>query len=133
YSTQQAREALPTNVPLQHAVYNIGRAALVVDALRSGDLTLLGRVMADRLHQPYRLGLIPGAQAALEAARQAGAAAALSGAGPSVVAFAHNNAEAVAEKMSAAFNLQGINTRRMILSVTHLGAQTFPEQGEFSL
>ncbi|MDD5370038.1 MAG: homoserine kinase, partial [Anaerolineaceae bacterium] len=62
-STRAARQALPGQVALRDAVFNIGRAALVVEALRAGDLELLGNVMHDRLHQPYRLRLIPGAGA----------------------------------------------------------------------
>ena len=92
-STRQSRESLPDVVPLADAVYNIGRAALVVEALRSGDLDLLGRVMDDRLHQERRLRTIPGAAAALGAGREAGAGAvALSGSGPSLIAFAPSRA-----------------------------------------
>jgi len=48
---------------------------LVIKALETGELTLLGEVMEDSLHQPYRLPLIPGALTAIQAARQAGASA----------------------------------------------------------
>ena len=41
--------------------------------------------MDDRLHEPYRLKLIPGAAEALVEAREKGLAAALSGAGPSII------------------------------------------------
>ena len=88
FPTHAARAALPKQVPIGDAVFNMGRALLVVEALRTGDLDLLGKAMEDRLHQPYRLPLIPRAAEAMAAARQAGAAAtAISGAGPSVIAF----------------------------------------------
>jgi homoserine kinase len=87
-STKEARAVLPRKVSMKNATYNISRTVLVTEAFRTGDLRLLGEAMTDKLHQPHRLRLIPGAQSAMEAAREAGAAAAaLSGAGPSVIAF----------------------------------------------
>ncbi len=125
-STHSARAALPGAVALSDAVSNLGRTALVVEALRTGDLELLGHAMQDRLHQPYRLELIPGADAALAAARQAGAAAAaLSGAGPGVVAFGKDRLGAVRQAMQDAFRTAGLSTRAFILTVTSLGAQVF--------
>ena len=86
--TKQARAALPKKISMKNAIHNISRTALVVEALRVGDLELLSKVMTDKLHQPYRLKLIPGAVSAMNAAKEAGASAvALSGAGPSVIAF----------------------------------------------
>ena len=88
-TTRAARAKVPRQVSLEDAVFNIGRTALVVDALRTGDLELLRRTMDDRLHQHVRMASIPGAAAALRAGREAGAAAvALSGSGPSLIAFA---------------------------------------------
>jgi homoserine kinase len=121
--TSAARAALPKMVPLADAVYNLGRTALVVEALRSGDLALLGKAMRDRLHQPYRLNLIPGAEQALQAACQSGAAAAaISGAGPSLIAFPVSEGEPVAASMVAAFEQAGQKTRSMVLFIISQGA-----------
>src|SRR3989304_5148759 len=88
FPTKQARAILPKQVERKDAIFNISRAVLVTEALRTGDLELLGIAMKDSLHQPYRLPLIPGAIAALEAGKKAGASAvALSGAGPALIAF----------------------------------------------
>jgi homoserine kinase len=98
--TRQARAALPKQITLRDAIHNISRAVMVTEALRAGDLDLLGRSMTDALHQPYRLPLIPGAQAALDAAKESGAAAvALSGAGPSLIAFSSNSGSQIGEAM----------------------------------
>lgn len=121
-STRSARLALPALLEHGDAVFNLGRTALVVEALRRGDLELLGRVMDDRLHQPYRLPLIPGAQDALRAAREAGAAVALSGAGPSLIAFPYQDPEPVAHAMKTAFQKQGIPLRVFYLHTTSMGA-----------
>lgn len=122
-STRESRAALPVQVAIRDAVFNIGRVALVVEALRSGDLDLLGQVMDDRLHQPYRLKLIPGAESALQAAKKAGArAAALSGAGPGIVAFCQDDAAAIADVMVETFKEAGVSARAWALHVTSQGA-----------
>jgi homoserine kinase len=88
FPTRVARAALPKQVPHTDAVYNASRVVLVTEALGSGDADLLRFAMQDRLHEPYRLPLIPGAQAAILAAKAVGAiTVVLSGAGPSLLAF----------------------------------------------
>lgn len=127
-STRAARAALPSQVPINDAVFNLSHTVFVLDALRRGDLDLLGQVMADRLHQNQRFALIPGAAAAAQAALQAGAAATgLSGAGPGMIAFAHENHTGIAAAMQHAFQNAGLSSRWMILNSSLLGAQV---QGE---
>ncbi len=124
FPTIQARAILPRQVDRKDAIYNISRAVLVTEALRTGDLDLLGKAMADALHQPYRLPLIPGAQAAMQAARQAGAAAvALSGAGPSLIAFSSKEQEAIGAAMKRAFESAGLAARIFELETSYEGAE----------
>ncbi len=121
--TKQARAALPKKVSMKNAIHNISRTALVVEALRNGDLDLLGKVMTDKLHQPYRLRLIPGAAQAMSAAKDAGASAvALSGAGPSVIAFSTGEA-GVGESMKRAYEAAGVDARIFRLGVAGRGAE----------
>ena len=121
--TKQARMALPKKVSMKNAIHNISRTALVVEALRNGDLDLLSKVMTDTLHQPYRLKLIPGAQSAMDAAREAGASAvALSGAGPSVIAFSAGES-GVGEAMKRAFEAAGFEARIFCLGVSSRGVE----------
>ena len=121
--TSVSRAALPKMVPMADAVYNLGRTALVLEALRSGDLILLGKAMRDRLHQPYRLNLIQGAEQALQAACLSGAAAAaISGAGPSLIAFPVSEGEPVAASMVAALERFGHKTCSMVLNTMSQGA-----------
>lgn len=123
-STRAARQALPAQVALKDAVFNIGRSIQVVESLRTGDISVLATAMDDKLHQPYRLPLIPGAAEALEAARKAGAAAALSGAGPSVIAFIEERrVKAITEVLRAPFADKGIKTRQYLLKSSEKGAQ----------
>ncbi len=123
FPTHSARAALPKQVPFEDAVFNMGRALLVVEALRTGDLDLLGEAMKDRLHQPYRVPLIPRAAEAMAAARKAGAVAiAISGAGPSVIAFTAGDPTPVGAAMANEFQMADIPTRTYNLSSTNCGA-----------
>lgn len=119
--TVQARRALPVEVSMRDAVFNIGHSLLAVEALRVGNRELLLRALEDRLHQPYRLKLIPGAEAAMQAARTLGAPAVLSGAGPSIVAFPDDNPEAVQSAMQEAFRDAGLTSRAWNLRTTSAG------------
>lgn len=114
--TKTARAVLPKSISRADAIFNIGRATLVVDALRTGDLDLLQKVMDDRIHQPYRLRHISGGMAAYKCAKAFGAAA-LSGAGPSIILFTQpNQAERAKREIQAVFEERGINTKGIITS-----------------
>jgi homoserine kinase len=124
FPTKQARAILPRQVERSDAIYNISRAVLVTEALRTGNLELLGIAMKDSLHQPYRLPLIPGAIAALEAGKKAGAAAvALSGAGPGLIAFSSQQDTGIGPSMKRAFESAGISARICALETSYEGAE----------
>lgn len=103
--TRRARGALPRTVPHADAVHNLGALTALTQGLATGDATLLRMGFSDRLHVRYRVALIPGADAALDAARRAGAwGATVSGAGSGLIAVtAPERASDVAESMAAAF------------------------------
>jgi homoserine kinase len=125
FSTRRARAGLPTEVSMKDAVFNLGRTPLVVEALRTGDYELLSQVMEDRLHQAARLKLIPGARAAWQAALHAGAAAvAISGSGPSLIAFVTlaTDATRVAREMAEAFAGEGVPAIPLGLRASAAGA-----------
>jgi len=124
YSTGEARACLPDSVPLADAVANLGRVPLVIEALRQGDLDLLGRVMVDSLHERARLGLTPGATRAQHVAREAGAAAvAVSGSGPSLIAFVADDdgARVVGEALAEVFASAGVSAQVRRLATTTRG------------
>jgi len=124
FPTKQARAILPRQVERSDAIYNISRAVLVTEALRTGNLELLGIAMKDSLHQPYRLPLIPGAIPALEAGKKAGAAAvALSGAGPGLIAFSSKMQVGIGAAMKRAFESAGMPARIFELETSYEGAE----------
>ena len=57
--TQAARAALPAEVPMADAVFNVAHASLLVLGLARGDWDLVARGLADRLHQPRRAHAVP--------------------------------------------------------------------------
>lgn len=124
--TSKARAALPEKVTHKDAVYNVSRAALLVGSLMSGDYHFLGTALEDRLHQPYRLPLIPGAKEALEAARQAGAYnGIISGAGSTLLAYVpeDGDAEKVGEAMRQPFAKRHMETTLHFLEIDPEGAR----------
>jgi homoserine kinase len=124
-STAKARSVLPKTVSKADAVFNVSRAALFLSALAAGRRELLGAAMEDRLHQPYRSKLVPGLTEAIAGARKAGAhGAALSGAGPCVLALAPAAKAAAAGKaMENSFKKKGISSRALVLDVDFGGAK----------
>ena len=85
--TEAARGMLPPAVPFADAVFNVARSTLLVHALRDEPWLLL-EATGDRLHQDYRRSSYPRSLALVERLRARGIPAAISGAGPSVIAFA---------------------------------------------
>ncbi|MGH3771504.1 MAG: homoserine kinase [Pseudonocardiaceae bacterium] len=85
-ATQLARGLLPAEVPHADAAFTAGRAALLVHALTAAPGLLLAAT-EDRLHQPYRRSAYPATGRLVDALRAAGVPAAVSGAGPAVLAL----------------------------------------------
>lgn len=84
--TSAARGALPEQVPLQDAVFNVAHGALLTLGLARGDWDLVARGLKDRLHQDQRAHLFPRSHELIAHARELGAlGATISGAGPTVL------------------------------------------------
>ncbi len=86
-ATKKARALLPEIVPHADAAFNAARAALLVPALTSRPDLLL-EATDDRIHQQYRRPAYPRTGDLVARLRAAGVAAAVSGAGPTVLALA---------------------------------------------
>ena len=87
-NTHESRARLPDRIARTDAVYNIGRAAMLVSAFHKGKFELLRQATQDRLHQPQRGQAFPPLLRLIKAALNGGAHGAfLSGAGPSVLAL----------------------------------------------
>lgn len=100
--TRAARAALPQEVPMEEAVFNVAHAALLTLGLARGDWDVLGRGLQDRLHQERRAHLFPRSFELAGRARELGAlGATISGAGPTVLVWCfYEQTGAVAEALA---------------------------------
>lgn len=124
--TVKARKILPKTVPFKNAVFNVSRSMMTLASLMRNRFDMLNFAMQDRLHQPYRQKLIPGMRQVMESARACDAyGVALSGAGPSILAFSSiSKAEKIGRSMRSAWKQFGINSRSLILDFDKYGASS---------
>ncbi len=121
--TGKARAVLPEKVSLSDSVFNLQRCCYLMASFFKNDLTNLDKAMDDMIYQPSRSHLIPGFVEVVAAARQAGAVgAALSGAGPSVMAFCQEDMDKVGKAMVDGFAVKGIESRIYYLKPDQQGA-----------
>jgi len=124
--TKQARAALPAEVPMADAVFNVSHAALLMLGLARADWDLVAAGLDDRLHQPRREHLYPRSMELVRAAPGLGAlGATISGAGPTVLLWCHYEqtgavveavraaAEGWADVLHAPFESQGADVRAL--------------------
>lgn len=122
--TKVSRGVLPSRIPRADAIYNAGRTALWVAALYEKRLDWLNQATRDRLHQPYRAKLVRGMDELFDAARNAGAkGVALSGAGPSIIAFTQGNTNKVAREMERTAKRIGVEGTIRVVAPSPHGAQ----------
>jgi homoserine kinase len=100
--TAQARAALPAEVPLPDAVFNVAHTAKLTLGLATANWDLIAAGLRDRLHQPYRGQLYPRSAELLDRAVSMGAlGATISGAGPTVLVWSHyEQTGSVVERLS---------------------------------
>jgi homoserine kinase len=124
--TQQARGALPDQVPLGDAVFNVAHVATLMLGLCAADMELIAAGLADRLHQPARAHLYPRSAELVAAAPAFGAlGATISGAGPAVLVWCESDrtgavlqrlsreADGWATVIAAPFELAGADVRAL--------------------
>ncbi|MDZ4278480.1 MAG: homoserine kinase, partial [Dehalococcoidia bacterium] len=121
--TQESRTKIPPRVGREDAVFNVGRAALLVAALAQGRWELLDAATQDRLHQPARARLFTALYDVFDAAKEAGAHAAyLSGGGSTVAALATAHESRIARLMQQAAIARGYSGRTLITEPSAAGA-----------
>ncbi len=102
--TQKSRAVLPEKIALQDTIYNLQRACFLLASLHNADFRHLNLAMDDMIYQPLRKQFIPGFDEVFSAAYANGAlGVAMSGAGPSVIAFANRDLDAIGSAMREAF------------------------------
>lgn len=105
--TAETRVLLPAQVSHEEASFNVSRAALLVVALTERPDMLMAAT-EDVLHQPQRAAAMPASAEYLRLLRRHDVAAALSGAGPSLIALSTDSelpAEALEYGMANGFTI----------------------------
>lgn len=100
-STNIARSVLPKEVPMQDAVFNTQRFGMFVYAIYNKDSKLMKLALDDRLHQPYRMNLIPGLDEIMKSLKYEDdvLGCVISGAGSTILLITENNASEKAKNI----------------------------------
>lgn len=91
--TQIARSILPENIPIQDAIFNVRKCAMLIDAVYTHNSELLKKALEDKIHQSYRSGLIKGFNELKELTKNKDdiLGCVVSGAGPAILIISENN------------------------------------------
>ncbi|KAJ5095126.1 hypothetical protein N7532_007417 [Penicillium argentinense] len=130
--TADARNVLPQTYTRADVVFNLQRAALLPAALGTSppDPEMIFLAMQDKVHQPYRKGLIPGLPDILQSmtpATQPGLLGiCLSGAGPTILALATDRFTEIADRIIARFAADNISCQWKLLEPAQAGTTVSP-------
>jgi len=126
--TEEARAILPRQIVREDAVYNLGRVALLTNALITGQADSLKVATQDRLHQPQRQALFPAMSDIFVAALSAGADGVfLSGSGSTILALARGELDIIGKAMLAEGKQAGIKGKVHVTELSEMGAQILEE------
>lgn len=91
--TEISRSVLPKDVPMSDAIYNVQRMGMFVQAVNTHDTELMKLALKDKLHQPYRMKLVPGLEKIMENLKHEEnvLGCVLSGAGPAILIVSLKN------------------------------------------
>lgn len=125
-STDIARSVLPKEVPMKDAIFNAKRLAMFVQAVHTKDSELMKLALQDRLHQPYRMKLVPGLEKIIDNLRHFDnvLGCVLSGAGSSILVISErNDLDKIRTIVRDTWADQNIKCDIKTLSVENNGAQ----------
>jgi homoserine kinase len=126
-ATAQARSVLPATYSRADVVFNLQRIALLPLALGTSppNAEQIYLAMQDKVHQPYRKGLIPGLPEILQSVTPKShpglCGICLSGAGPTILALATENFDKIAEVILDIFAKQNIKCQWKLLEPAEEG------------
>lgn len=124
-ATDISRSVLPKEVPMQDAVYNAQRMGMFVHAIHTKDSALMKLALKDRLHQPYRMKLVPGLEKIAEKLKHEEnvLGCVLSGAGPSILIISEkNNLDKIKATVKEVWNDLNLKADIITLPVENQGA-----------
>jgi homoserine kinase len=126
--TVEARAVLPERYSREDAIFNVQRAALLIAALATGSVHAFPAALEDRLHQPYRLKLVPGLEEILQLRAPGLLGCVLSGAGPSILVFFERGSETVCGLVRQIFQLHGHDSEVFWTEIAEHGYECHAEK-----
>jgi homoserine kinase len=120
-ATKGMRGVLPNCYSREDAIFNLQRATLLVAALATGAKDVFPDALFDRLHQPYRMGSVPGMKEILDLRAPGLLGCAMSGAGPSMLVLFETGHEDVVELVRAEFEKAGKRAEAMFPKIDREG------------
>ncbi len=128
-ATDISRSVLPEEVPMKDAVYNAQRMAMFVEAIHTKDTELMKLALKDKLHQPYRMKLVPGLEKIIQNLKHEEnvLGCVLSGAGPSILIISlKNDLERIRTMVKDTWHDLNLKAEILTLPVEKNGAQILP-------
>lgn len=125
-STDIARSVLPKEVPMKDAIFNAQRLGMFVQAVNTKDTELMKLALKDRLHQPYRMKLVPGLDKIMDNLRHIDSVlgCVLSGAGSSILVISEkNDLDKIRGIVKDTWTDQNIKSDIKTLNIEQTGAQ----------
>ncbi len=125
-ATDISRSVLPQEVPMEDATFNLRRTAMFVEALHTKDADLMKLALQDKLHQQYRMKLVPGLQDIIENLKHEEnvIGTVLSGAGPAILMISQrNDLDRLKSIISETWANYNVKTQIYTLNVENEGAK----------
>lgn len=130
--TSKARAAMPESYSREDVVHNLGHLGYLVAALANGSVAALKDAFNDRVHEPYRMSLMPGMEEAKEIALRHGALAALvSGAGSTLLIL--SDAQRDYSESQKALEKLGVDSELIEVAPITTGVQVYKDGMELEL
>lgn len=128
--TDISRSVIPETISIKDAIFNAKRTAMFVEAIKSKDENLMKYALQDKLHQPYRMKLVPGFDTISNSLKHEDdvLGCVLSGAGPSIIVISlKNNLDKIHSIIKETWNNLNIKSVIKTLSVENNGAEIIKE------
>ena len=128
--TDISRSVIPETISIKDAIFNAKRTAMFVEAIKSKDENLMKYALQDKLHQPYRMKLVPGFDTISNSLKHEDdvLGCVLSGAGPSIIVISlKNNLDKIHSIIKETWDNLNIKSVIKTLSIENNGAEIIKE------